>query len=403
MPTYIYRAKKGSSETVTGHIDARSQEEAIDLINQQGLLPVTIEEKISFMASVQSGGKRGRVTTNEVYDFSRQLASLIKSGIPILRALELIVGQTNNAYFRGILDSIVRKIRNGSTFSEALSDHPQIFNAFYIAMVRTGEESGRLKEMLLSLSAYLRSQGEIASRVRMALAYPILMAVVGVATVIFILTFVMPRITNLFSNAGEGLPLPTKILIALSHNLRAWGIPIVLVLIVISFFISRWSKTDAGRASLSRLKLQLPLFGKFILKADLARFCRTLELLLKSGVSIIKGINIAIPTLSNELIKADLMCSKKDLETGISLGASLKKTGRVPLEMANLIVVGEESGMLEEALGDLADSFEQETNETIKTMTTLLEPVMILVVGSIVGFIVIAMLLPIFQMDILAR
>jgi type II secretory pathway component PulF len=233
----------------------------------------------------------------------------------------------------------------------------------------------------------------------MALAYPILMGIVGVATIVFMLTFVMPRLMQIFINMGQELPLPTRILISISQGLRQWWFWIVLALTIAITVISRQLKTRAGKLSLSLFKLRLPIFGNLTLKAELSRFSRTLELLVKSGIPILKAIDISIPVLDNEIIKNQLRQSYKELEQGASFGRSLKNSKLFPLFMTNLIIVGEESGKLDEALAEVANSYEKDTDEAIRTMASLMEPLMILAMGLVVGFIVIAMLLPIFEIN----
>lgn len=402
MPIFEYKARKGPTQLVAGQVEARTQEEAVEIISRQGLLPILIKER-TFSPRSSRGARQGKIKSREVFFFSRQMASLIRAGVPILRALSIVGEQTQNGYFKDMINKMQQGIKDGRPFSDCLSDYPHVFEPLYIAMVRVGEEGGRLKEVLAKIAEYQGAQQEISSKVRSALAYPVLMALVGLGTVIFILTFVIPRITPLFSNMAEQLPLPTKILMNISNILsHGWMVILLLVLIAV-LFIKKWLRTDAGRASMSAFKLKLPLFGEFILKVELARFCRTLELLLKSGIPLPRGMLIAVPTLDNTLLKTDLFKCQKDLESGVSFSSGLGKSRYIPRIIPSLISVGEESGLLEESLGDIAYSYEQETNETIKTMTSLLEPGMILVVGLVVGFVVIAMLLPIFQMDILAR
>jgi type II secretory pathway component PulF len=229
------------------------------------------------------------------------------------------------------------------------------------------------------------------------------MACVGLGTIIFMLTFVMPRLISLYSDMGQSLPVPTKILIFASRGLQSSWPLILFVLFLAGIIIKRYSLTKAGRISFSVLALHIPIFGTLSLKAELARFSRTLELLLRSGISILRALNIAIPILDNEIIKEKLSNSYKELEQGGSLGRSLKNAKIIPLFMSNLITVGEESGKLDEALTELAASYERDTDEAIRMMSSLLEPVMILGMGLIVGFIVVAMLLPIFEINTMVR
>jgi type II secretory pathway component PulF len=402
MPSYVYKAKKESAETVLGQVSAENQEQALELIHQLGLLPVSIEESA---AGGQMVGeiKNTKVKSKEIYIFSRQMANLIKSGVPLLQALEIIGRQTKNQQLIRVIEDIMTGVRHGRSFSWCLSDYPNIFSPLYVAMVRAGEESGNLKEMLLRMAEHQQSQEEIASKVRSALIYPAFMLTIGILTVIFILTFVMPRLSGLFADLGQNLPWPTVVVLKLSAAIRAagvWGIGALLFLV---FTISQWAGTQGGRIAVSRVVLSVPFLRTFFLKMDLARFCRTLALLLKSGLPIIRSIEIAVPTLNNNFVKRDILQCVQGLTAGQSLGACLRQSALIPDMMSQLISVGEESGSLTEALSDIADSYEQEIGESTKFMTTLLEPIMILSVGLVIGFIVFAMLLPIFQMDLLAH
>jgi len=405
MPIYRYRAKKGPQEIIESRIQAQSEAEAIDKINQIGLIPIRIEEEYSTTSAKTSypNKPKGKVPSREITIFSRELASLLKSGVPILNALNIISEQSESIHLKNTLRIIHDAVKDGSTFSAVLGMHPQIFSSLYVAMIRSGEDSGALAEVLLRIADYRAKQEEMLSRFRMALAYPILMAIVGLGTVIFMLTFVMPRLMKIFINLGQDLPLPTKILIFTSNGLRQWGFWIILVLALIILIFRRQMRSKTGRISLSLLKLHLPLYGKFTLKAELARFSRTLELLIKNGIPILQAINIAIPVLENEIIKNQLKQSYKELEQGGSLGRSLRNSRLFPLFMTNLIIVGEESGKLDEALSEIASSYERDTDESMRIMASLLEPLMILAMGLIVGFIVVAMLLPIFQINVMAH
>jgi type II secretory pathway component PulF len=405
VATYKYRAKKGSGETVEGGVEAQSEEEAVEKVNQMGYLPIFIRKERERAAQTAFAPVKPsiRIKPREITIFSRQLASLLKSGVPILKAVNIISEQSEDIRLRNMLKGIHDSVREGAIFSSALEKFPNVFPPLYIALIHAGEDSGALPEVLLRLNGYRIKQEEASSRFRMALAYPVLMALVGLATVVFMLTFVMPRLMRVFISMGQDLPLPTKLLLSISQGLQQWWFWIILV-IGIAVLILRWeSNTPAGRMFLSSLKLRLPVLGKFILRAELARFSRTLELLIKDGIPILKAIDIAMPVLGNEAIKDQLIQSHKDLKQGGSFGRSLKNSKLVPLFMSNIIIVGEESGKLDEALAEAANLYEQETEEVLKVMMSLLEPLMILVMGLIVGFIVIAMLLPIFEINMMAK
>lgn len=421
MIRYTYHAKKSTGETVEGRIDAVSKEEAIEKLSLKGYLPVSIEEEAAHIdnqgalninreasrcaeSKIYSFAKPGgKIKSRQITVFSRQLASLLKSGVPILSAINIIAEQSEDLYLKSALKNICNAVKDGATFSSALTKYPQAFSPLYVALVRSGEESGTLPAALLRIADYRAKQEEIISRIRMSLAYPILMAIVGVGTIIFMLTFVMPRLMGIFVNLGEKLPLPTRILISISRGLGHWWLWIILALAIIILLIRRQIKTEAGRLSFSLFKLHLPIFGKLILKAELARFSRTLELLIKNGISILRAIDVAIPVLENEIIKRQLRQSYKELEQGGFLGKSLKNSKIFPPFMSNLISIGEESGRLNESLAEIADSYEHDTDEAMQVMSSLIEPLMILGMGLIVGFIVVAMLLPVFEINMMAK
>lgn len=402
MSVFVYKAKKDSAETVIGKVEAQTQDEAIELIHDLGLLPVSVEESTG--GGHWSGvSKSTRVKRSETYIFTRQLASLIKSGVPLLQVLEVIARQTKNKAFVNAIEDIMQGVRNGRALSDCLADYPQIFSMLYVSMVRAGEESGHLREMLSRMAEYQKSQEEIVSKVRSAMAYPVFMLVIGIATVIFILTFVMPKISVMFKDLGQSLPWPTQVVLSVSQMMRSSGIWGGCALLILVVMIRYWSQTQRGRVALSQTVLMIPFVRTFCIRMDMARFCRSLSLLLQSGLPILRAIEVAVPTLDNNFVKRDILLCVQGLTAGDSLGTCLKQSNIIPEMTSQLIAVGEESGSLIDSLTDIADSYEQEINETTKLMTTLLEPVMILSIGLVIGFIVFAMLLPIFQMDLLSR
>ncbi|MFH1678012.1 MAG: type II secretion system F family protein [Candidatus Omnitrophota bacterium] len=404
MPIYKYRAKKGPESTIEGKIEAKSKEEAIEKVNLMGYVPVRLqEEEVYRVKNLASKRVLGRVKSREITIFTRQLSSLIKSGVPILGAISIISEQSDNPHFRNMLEDIHNEIKDGKPFSAALTKYESVFSRFYIAMIHTGEDSGTLQEVLLRVADYRQQQEEIISRIRTALAYPILMAIVGIGTVIFMLGYVMPRLMQIFLNLGQDLPLPTKVLINVSNRLRQDWLWIILFVGAVCLLLRKQAKTERVKVLISRFKLRLPLFGEFILKTELARFSRSLELLIRSGLPILNAINVSVPILRSEIIKRQLLYSSKQLEQGGSFGKSLKKSKLFPGFMTNLIIVGEESGRLDEALAEVARTYEKDIDDTIKIMASVLEPIMILAMGLLVGFIVVAMLLPIFQINVMAR
>jgi type II secretory pathway component PulF len=399
MPVFFYKAKQDNAQTVSGEVTARDAEEAIDLVSQLGLLPISVEEKDAITMGVSSSR---RVKPRLVYAFTRQLVSLLKSGVSLLHALEVLHRQMRDVNFGIIINDVIVNLRNGRSFSTCLQEHPRAFPDVYVALVRAGEESGRLKELLASLTVYHRKQDEISQKIRGALTYPAFMLVVGMGTVLFILSFVMPKISVLFEGMHTVLPWPTRLIMGLSHAVRvAWPV------LIVGVFLGALAFRFMAQAPLLRRKVKaflmgLPVIKDFSVKADMERFSRTLGLLLESGIPILKALEIAVPTLEHEPLRVELMVCQDRVAGGASLGECLRESVNIPDIVAQLIVVGEESGALPGSLRDIADTYEQEISEATKAATTLLEPLLILIVGLVVGFIVFAMLMPVFQMDMFA-
>ncbi|OPX28002.1 MAG: hypothetical protein B1H08_06730 [Candidatus Omnitrophica bacterium 4484_171] len=402
MPVYYYRAKSDPQNIVEGEIEASSKEAALKKIEDMGYFPVKLEERLAKEAKSKKFLFK-RMSPRSLTIFTRQLAILIKAGVPILRALEIISHQTQDSFLKFIVGKIHSDIKEGQSFSMALSKFPTAFSSFYISMVKAGEDSGRVEDTLFRIAGYLKTQREIISKVKIALIYPVIMFLVGIGTVIFMLSFVVPKLMSIFADLGSKLPISTQILISLSNFIKVrWPI-IVIVLCIIVFLYMRIRKNKEVKSFLSSLELYIPTVKDFILKKEISRFSRTLELLIKSGIPILKGLKLTIPVLDNEIIKAEFLRSSRDLEDGASLGASLGRSKVFPPFVISLVSIGEESGRLDNTLRELADIYEEELRESTKVFTTLLEPLMILIMGSLVGFIVMAMLLPIFQINMMVK
>jgi general secretion pathway protein F len=301
------------------------------------------------------------------------------------------------------MGKVSRDVKEGRAFSEALEAWPRVFGPFFIAMVRAGEGSGTLQEALVRVAAYRQKQETMVAHVRAALAYPVLMALVGIGTVVFMFVFVLPKLTTIFSTMGQTLPWPTQAVIAISRFLKTRGWVVGIAVAVFGVAAARTSSWKARRRFMSRFWLKVPVLGRFVLMTELSRFCRSLEVLIKSGIPILRALGISIPILSNEVIKTDLAQTAQDLEQGATLAASLRRSKIFPTYMVSLIAVGEESGRLDDALGEVATAYEESCDEAVRVMTSLLEPLMILGMGLVVGFIVMAMLLPIFEMNSMVR
>ncbi|MBU2063434.1 MAG: type II secretion system F family protein [Candidatus Omnitrophica bacterium] len=402
MATYKYKAKKGPNEIIESLVIAASEEEAIERINQMGYLPVKIEEVMSGDNSFSGTNLNlAGISSKRITIFTKQFSILLKSGVPILNALNVLLEQSEQQNFKNVISEMHKDVKDGKAFSVGLSRFPKLFPPLYIALVRAGENSGKLEDTLLRIAEYRDKQEKIFATIRTALTYPILMGCVGTATIVFMLTFVMPRLLKIFSRLGQELPLPTRIIIITSDFLRQNWPWLFLAVFAMVVFLKYGCRSKRERMLLGSLKLHLPIFGNMFLKSELARFSRTLGLLLGSGIQLLRAIKISVPILNNEVIRESLDEAYGEVEKGESLAATLGRRKIFPRFMINLIGVGEESGRVEETLEEVALIYEAETDEAVKVLTNLLEPLMILIMGAVGGFIIIAMLLPVFQINMM--
>ena len=402
MPAYTYKAKRGSGQTVEGELTADSRAAALLEIDARGYSPVWVRERTDTVRKRRTRIFR-RIRFREVTILTRQLAGMIRSGVPILRALSTIAGQTENPRLSRIVREIMAAVRDGGMLSEALSPHPALFPDLYINMIRSGESAGKLDTCLFRLADSREREEDIRRRVQAAMAYPILIMTVGVATVFLLLAFFLPRVMELFKDYPS-LPLPTRMLIATSRFCSDNWHWMVLILALLWAIFRRLKAIDRGRAFVDTLILQLPAVGKFVCQADIGRFARTLALLTDAGVPIDRALALSADTLKNAVLRAEIGQVRQDtVQRGVPLSEGLKRTRHFPEFVSNMCAVGEEAGRLDEALAEVALFYEKEVEQSNRLLTSLIEPVLILIVGSIVGLIVAAMLLPIFEMGTAVR
>lgn len=404
MKTFVYKAKEGPDKVVEGKIVAESTQEVVEKLSQQGFVATFVKEETQESEPAEFFKLRGLfgVRLRELIFFSRHLASLIKSGVPILRALNILWEQTNNPYLRNIIKDIANDVKNGQTLSFSLAKYPKVFSPFYVAMVRAGENSGTADKSLIRISSYYLKHFEFISKVKSALAYPMLILFVGFITVVFIFTNIIPRIVPLLLDLEIELPLPTKILISLSNFVKNYWVWISLGVLIFVLILNRAFKNKTFKYYISMVKLNMPVFGELVFKSQFARFSRTLEESLRSGIPIIRALDISLPIVDEYGLRIGLEPCRKELESGGSLAGSLRNIAIMPPFVVNLVSIGEESGKLADSLADIAESYESDCEEYVKMLTTLLEPMMVLTIGLIVGFIVSAVLWPIFQLNFMS-
>lgn len=405
MPRYIYKAKKGPQELLEGTVDAETYNEAINKLAKQGYFPVSLQEEkeASLAAEKSTPFKRRKIRRLDISTFTRQISELLGSGVPLLQGLEVLSQQSTNKSFKLVIDDLSKTIQEGSTFSDALAKYPKLFSNLYVSITRSGELGGKLEYALGRLAGFMEKEDEMVSRVQQALAYPALMCTVGALTIIILMTVVVPRLVTMFTDIGQALPLPTQILIGISTFLTKYWWLVLFALIFAVYSVKRRLKSTEGRLALDAYLLKLPVVGPLINILEIARVSRTLATLLDSGIAILPALDSVVTTVQNQVIRAELVEGRDQVREGVSLGKSLKDAKNIPPYVVNMISVGEESGKLESVLFRVAASYELQADKAIRIFMTLLEPILILVMGFIVGFIVISMLLPIFQFNIMIR
>jgi len=402
MPKFLYQAYTKSKERKEGVIEAENKTQALKKLDSLSLFPINIR----ILDRVDSDtfiGKIGRVNSVDVATFTRQISNLLDSGLTILAALILVRRQAWKPSLKFIIDKLIEDLKEGKTFSDSLSQHPDIFPTLYVSLVRSGEAGGFLEEVMMRLADFLENEEELKTKLRSAMVYPALIAVVGIATIFILLSFVIPKLVLVFEDFGQILPMPTQILIYISSLLSQYWWLVVFLIGLFFFIVNRILKTSEGRSCFDNFKLKLPVFGTVILKRQMERFCRILATLLGNGVTILPSLEIVRDIMENNILKREVEKMRADVRGGRSLAKAMSKSKYFPASIVNIISVGEESGSLEKVLKKISISYEREVDRSLKAFTSLLEPIMILVMGSIVAFIVAAMLLPIFQLNFMMR
>lgn len=402
MSRFFYRAYTKSKERKEGFIEAENKTQVLAKLDKLSLFPTNISET-NQISSDTILSKIKKISATDVASFTRQISNLLEAGLTILAALMLISRQSWKPSLKLVINRLIEDLKEGKTFSSSLAQHPHIFSSLYVSLIRSGEAGGFLEEVMSRLADFLENEEELKAKVRSAMIYPALIAVVGLLTIFLLLGFVIPKLVSVFQDFGEILPIPTQILVNLSSFVsQSWWL-IVLSIVVVIFLMRRSLKTSEGRLFFDRLKLKMPVLGAVVLKRQMERFSRILAMLLGNGVTILPSLEIVRDIMENNILKQEVEKIRVEVRDGSSLARAIGRTKHFPDSMGNIVSVGEESGSLEKVLRKISSSYEREVDRDLKTFTSLLEPLMILVMGSIVAFIVTAMLLPIFQINFMAR
>jgi type IV pilus assembly protein PilC len=399
MPVFQYVARAADGRTVNGTAEAADQGTVARMLREKGLMPTQI--KIGAATSTKtkkSKGKGGGVKLDDLVIFSQQMAVMIRAGLPLIEVLDILADQTERIKLRNVVRQIERDVQAGESLTEAMLKHAAIFNMFFISMVRAGEAAGMLDAILEQVAVYLERTASLQRKIKMAVMYPTTVTVIAALITAFLLIKVVPVFAQIFADLGGVLPLPTRITVFLSDLLKERWWLILLVIAGIYVFLWQWGKTKSGRYAIDSAVLKLPIFGPLFLKTAVARFTRTLGTLIRSGVNILFALDIVAKTCGNARMEKAVWATKASIQSGESLTQPLVDSGVFPPMVTRMIDVGERTGALEGMLTKIADFYEDQVNAAVAGLTSLIEPLLIVVLGLIVGFIVISMFMPMFKM-----
>ena len=399
MAVFTYQGR-GAGGTATGEIEAQDRTAAVGELRKRAILVTKINEKAGGKTPAKAGGK---VKDKELAIYTRQFSTMIDAGLPLVQCLNILAEQSESKNLRDVTGLVARSVEQGSTLAEALRRHPRTFDELFVNLVEVGETGGILDTVLQRLSVYIEKAAALKRKVKSAMIYP--SSIIGVAflVVIFMLTFVIPTFTKMFKDLGAELPLPTQVVVWLSEFVRDYILLIIAGAIGCVFALRAYYRTERGRSTIDALLLKFPIIGTLIRKVAVARFTRTLGTLVSSGVPILEGLRITARTAGNRVVERAIMQCRAAVTEGRTLAEPLKASGVFPPMVIQMISVGEQTGALDAMLSKIADFYDDEVDTAVGALTALLEPVMIVVLGVIIGGLVVAMYLPIFKLVTLIK
>lgn len=397
MPVYNYKAINDKGESVKGVISAESVKIASDKLRKGGVYLSSIKEAAGSRRSSISLPWSG-VSVSELAVMTRQFSTLVSAGLPLETSLVALYEQTDDQKLKEILSQVRNRVSEGSSLHAALEEHKSVFSDLYVSMVRAGEASGTLDVVLDRLADFLEKHQELTSKIRGAMVYPAIMFVVGLGVLVFMMTFVIPKVADIFEASNKALPFITVVLIGASDFLRENFALMLVFMAIIIFFVHRYIKTPSGKKVYDRFSLRVPVFGKMSSKVMISRFTRTLATLLSSGIPLLESVRVSESVLGNSLYIETIRDVRVKVAEGAAFGGCLGQTGIFPPLVVRMVSVGEEAGKIEDMLSKVADMYDTEVDGMLSTLTSLLEPVMILIMGVVMGFIVFAILLPVLNL-----
>lgn len=402
MPSFTYVARNPQGKVVSGRTDAATQAMVVKVLKDQGLTPTSIQLAAAGGESKTAARKqrlrRGGVKIEDLVLISRQLATMIRAGLPLIEVLNILGDQVEKLILRNVLRQVERDVQAGSSFYESLARHPRVFNQFFLSMVKAGEASGMLDSILDQVATYLEKSASIRRKVKAAIMYPAAVSIFATMIMILIMWKVVPVFEEIFEGLGEEMPPLTKVIINISRFIRdRWYVVLPGVAGVVVLFI-QWGKTKTGRQRIDTIKLKLPIFGPLLLKVAIARFTRSLGTLMRAGVNILGALEIVAKTAGNVVIEDAILKTKVSIQGGESITKPLVESGVFPPMVTRMIEVGERTGALENMLHKVAEYYEDQVDAAVSGLTSLIEPLLIVFLGVTIGTVVIAMFLPLFKM-----
>ena len=395
MPVFAYAGRGVAGQTARGELNAADRDAAIVQLRSQGVTVATIEEK---KKSKAFGEKKQKITDKDLVVFTRQFATMIDAGLPLVQCLEILSAQTDNKSLGKVLTEVKLDVESGSTYADALKKHPKVFDSLYCNMVRAGEAGGMLDTILQRLAKQMEKNAKLKAQVKSAMYYPAAIIIVAVIVVTVLLVWVIPIFAKMFSDFGGSLPGLTQFVIDLSLFVQKYIIFIAIGAGVGGWFLKRYYGTPAGRLKIDGFALKLPVMGDLIRKISVSRFTRTFGTLIQSGVPIMESLEIVARTAGNLVVENAIMAARTSVGEGKTLAEPIGKTGVFPPMVVQMISVGEATGALDAMLAKIADFYDDEVDAAVAALTSLLEPALMVFLGTVIGFIVIAMYLPIFKM-----
>ncbi|MFH0871774.1 MAG: type II secretion system F family protein [bacterium] len=397
MPVFAYTGRTRQGQTVSGEMEASNPEAVVSTLRRQQIITTSVKAKARDI-QISIPGFGGKVSEKEVAIFTRQFSTMIDAGLPLVQSLEILASQQDNKAFQKVLVQIRQDVEGGATLAAALKKQPKTFTDLYANMVEAGEAGGILDTILNRLAAYIEKSISLKKKVKSAMIYPSTIVSVALVVVTFLLLFVIPTFKSMFEGFGATLPLPTRIILELSRLVRQFFIPVIIAFVGMIIGLRYYYKTEKGRKVIDTLLLKAPVFGMLLRKVAVAKFTRTLGTLISSGVAILDGLEITARTAGNKVVEEAIMKTRVSIAEGKTIAAPLKETTVFPPMVVQMIAVGEQTGALDSMLSKIADFYDDEVDTTVSNLTSLLEPLLMVFLGVVVGGVVIAMYLPIFKL-----